>query len=326
LRFSSRYLSDASSLVHSDFSMCPRALPLFLFALILMLTGCDMRDVDGRSPDLAEAIEEILADYPEATVAVSVRDAKTGTLFDRLGEHVFHAASTMKVPVMIEVFNQAAVGRLSLDDSVTVRNEFASIVDGSSYSIGVDSDDGIYSRMNEPMSVRDLTHNMITLSSNLATNLLIELVTPDAVQRTIERLGGRGVQVLRGVEDLRAFEEGRNNVATSAGLASMFDHIMRREAVSVEADSQMVVILLDQRFDSMIPRGLPANATFAHKTGWITAVHHDAGIVMIEDDDPYVLVVMTEGIRSENESADLGAEIAAAVHGILRGIPDEPAD
>jgi beta-lactamase class A len=304
--------------------MCNRALSLCLLGISLMLIGCDMQGTEGRSTDLDEAIEAIVADYPEANVALSVRDPKTGTTFDRMGDHVFHAASTMKVPVMMEVFRQANEGRFSLDDSLTVRNEFTSIIDGSTYSIGVDSDDGIYARMGESMSIRDLVHNMITVSSNLATNLLIEFISPNAVQQTIERLGATGVQVLRGVEDLRAFEEGRNNVATASGLATLLESLMHHRAVAPEADSHMVAILLDQRFDSMIPRGLPAGTSFAHKTGWITAVHHDAGIVLIEDDEPYVLVVMTEGISSENESADLGAELAAVVHGVLRGHEHEP--
>lgn len=303
---------------------CIRLLSLLLFLPVFF--GCDMRGTPGYAPDLEEAIESILADYPEAVVGIAVRDPKTGTTYERQGQHSFHAASTMKVPVMIEVFNQATQGRFSLDDSLTVRNEFRSIVDGSPYSIGTDSDDSIYTLLGEQMSIRDLTHNMITVSSNLATNLLIDFVGAESVQETVRRLGGDGVDVLRGVEDLRAFEAGRNNTATATGLASILEAVMMGNAVSAEADSQMVEILLDQRFVSMIPRGLPDNATFAHKTGWITAVHHDAGIVVIEDDDPYVLVIMTEGIRDESESAELGAELAAVIHRVLRDAPDPPGD
>lgn len=277
----------------------------------------------GHAPDLDEAIEELLFDFPEAVIGIAVRDPSTGTNYDRNAQHVFHAASTMKVPVMIEAFRQAHEGRFSMEtDSLTIQNEFSSIVDGQPYSITVDSDDSIYRLIGQQMSIRDLTFNMITVSSNLATNLLIDYLSPEAVQATVTRLGGDGVQVLRGVEDLRAFEAGQNNTATAAGLAAIFQALMERNAVSADADSQMVEILLEQQFTSMIPRGLGAGARFAHKTGWITAVHHDAGIVKPDDEDPYVLVIMTEGIRSEEESAELGAEIAATIHNILRGQPE----
>lgn len=303
-------------------------LRLFLLCIALAALLCARGASAQPRPDSAlhqalwDTIQTILARHPEATVAVAVRDPQTGLALDVRADRPFHAASTMKVPVMIEVFRQAEAGRFSMDDSLVVENAFRSIVDGSPYRIEDDSDDAIYARLGQPMAVRDLVYQMITVSSNLATNLLIEHAGAGAVQRTIEALGAGTMRVLRGVEDLKAYRQGLSNTATAAGLAVLLEAIMQGKAVSPEADSAMVHILLDQRFNTMIPAGLPEGARAAHKTGWITAIHHDAAIVYPEGDPaesrPYVLVVLTEGIEDEDVSAALGAAVARAVHGALR--------
>lgn len=271
-----------------------------------------------RSHPLADTLQQLIAQHPGTLVAVAVRDPTTGTRIDINADSLVHAASTMKVPVMVEVFRQAEAGRFSLDDALDVRNDFRSIVDGSRYSIEDDSDDAIYERLGEPMSIRDLVYQMITVSSNLATNLLIDYVSADSVQQTLERMGGRHMRVLRGVEDIKAYRQGLNNTATAADLAVVLDAIRRGEAVSPEADSEMVRILLDQEFNDMIPAGMPEDVRVAHKTGWITGIDHDAAIVYPDDGESYVLVVLTRGFSDPDTSSALGAEIARTVHRTLR--------
>lgn len=168
------------------------------------------------------------------------------------------------------------------------------------------------------MSVRDLVYQMITVSSNLATNLLIDFISADSVQATSERLGTTTMRVLRGVEDIKAYQQDLSNSATATDLATLLDALRRGAAVSPEADSAMVAVLLDQQFNEMIPAGLPADTRVAHKTGWITEIHHDAAIVYPAQDEPYVLVILTEGIVEEKASAALGAAITRLVHQALR--------
>jgi beta-lactamase class A len=267
---------------------------------------------------LDAGIDAILAGYPEATVAVAVYDPATGTALDRLGDRPFHAASTMKVAVMIEVYRLAEAGRLSLDEGLRVENHFRSIVDGSPYRIEDDSDDAIYERLGQSMTIRDLVFQMITVSSNLATNLLIDRVGADSVQATIDRLGVRHMKVRRGVEDLKAFNLGLNNTTTAGDLALLLRRLMEGTAVSPSADAAMRAVLLEQAFDEMIPAGLPAGTPVAHKTGQITAIHHDAAIVYPPLRDPFVLVILIEGLTDSQESAALGASIAKTVFERLR--------
>ena len=294
---------------------------VLVFLLLTALAACQQQPPAPTTvtpATLQDSLEALIAQHPEATVAVAVRDSQTGTTLDILGDRSFHAASTMKVPVMIEVYRQAEAGRFALDDSLLVKNDFRSIVDGSAFSIEDDSDDAIYERLGQQMSVRDLVYQMITVSSNLATNLLIDFISADSVQATSERLGTTTMRVLRGVEDIKAYQQGLSNSATATDLATLLDALRRGAAVSPEADSAMVAVLLDQQFNEMIPAGLPADTRVAHKTGWITEIHHDAAIVYPAQGEPYVLVILTEGIVEEKASAALGAAITRLVHQALR--------
>lgn len=268
--------------------------------------------------DLESDIRAVLPDEDGLTVAVSVVDPSTDTRIHINGDRLFHAASTMKIPVMIEVFRRDATGGMSLDDEIILRNEFRSIVDGSTFSIEDDSDDAIYERLGTPMTIADLTVSMITVSSNLATNLLMDVLDADSVQATSERLGTRRMTTLRGVEDIKAYEKGLSNRASSADLAVLLEAVMQGRAVSEQASGRMIDILLRQEFNDMIPAGLPSEVRVAHKTGWITEIYHDAAIVLPPGEEPYVLVVLTEGWEDVSDAARLGARIAGIVHQSIR--------
>lgn len=248
----------------------------------------------------------------EVSVAFRTLDGEQDLLIDP--DEVYHAASTMKVPVMIELFRQADDGTLALDDPHEIKNSFSSIVDGSPYalSVGDDSDEEVYARLGETMTLLELCEAMITVSSNLATNLLIEKLGAENIRRTVSELGANGMNVLRGVEDSKAFEAGKSNTTTAAALLVLLERIARGEAVSRQASRDMVEILARQAFNEAIPAGVPADVRVAHKTGNITRIHHDAAIV--EAARPYVLVVLVRGIDDENESAELIAAISRTIY------------
>jgi len=226
---------------------------------------------------------------------------------------VFHAASTMKVPVMIELFRQAKTGRLRLDDPLPVVNDFHSIVDGSVYhlQVGDDSDTEVYKAVGKTMTLRALCEAMITVSSNLAANLLIERLGVENIRATVARLGATGMNVRRGVEDQKAFDRGLNNTTTTRGLAVLLQKLARGKAVDARSDAEMVAILKRQKFNDGIPAGVPEGTPVAHKTGTITKIHHDAAIVYGRR--PYVLVILVRGIPDQKESAALMAAISKEV-------------
>ena len=257
----------------------------------------------------------ITASGAEVAVAMRTLDGRDEVMI-RAGDS-FHAASTMKVPVMIELFRQAQAGDLSLDQKIPVVNRFHSIVDGSPYSLspGDDSEADLYKAEGRPRSYRELCERMITVSSNLATNVLIEKLGVDKIRATVTALGAQGMDVRRGVEDDLAFKAGQNNTTTANALLVLLEAIAKGRAVSESASRQMVEILERQQFNEGIPAGLPPGTAVAHKTGSITRIQHDAGIVY--SPRPYVLVVLVRGLDDEKKGHELIASIARTVDGAV---------
>ena len=271
----------------------------------------------GTLPDLSQIradIERLItASGAEVAVAWRPLDAKPGEEILINPTLRFHAASTMKVPVMIELFRQVDARRIKFDDKVLVTNRFTSIQDGSSFELAAteDSDGEIYKALGKQLSYRELVEASITVSSNLATNILIEHLGAMKVQATVDVMGASGMQVLRGVEDQKAFDAGKNNVTDARALLTLFEAIGKGKAVNAKASAEMIEILKRQKFNDGIPAGLPPGTPMAHKTGTITRIHHDAGIVYAAR--PYVLVILTRGILDQKVSAKLMADITSVI-------------
>lgn len=229
---------------------------------------------------------------------------------------IFHAASTMKTPVMIEVYKQAAGKKFALDDSVEIKNEFKSIVDGSTFSMNITDDSGeeLYKYIGKHKTVRELVHEMITVSSNLATNILIDLAGAKNVTETLRTIGANDIQVLRGVEDEKAFNLGLNNVVTAFDLMLIYEHLAKRKFINVEASNEMIEILLQQKHKSRIPAKLPPTVKVAHKTGSITGVGHDSGIIFLPDGRKYILILLSKKVKDEIAAMEAQAEVSKMIY------------
>ena len=283
------------------------------FVIVLLASGPCSWSADFET--LRKALEaEIEASGAE--VSLALKDLQTGENLFIKEKDMVHAASTMKVAVLIEVFKQAEDGRFRLDDRVVIRNEFHSLVDGSPFSLNKadDSDPDIYDRVGTAMSIRELADRMITVSSNMATNILVELVRPENVMSTLELLGIRRMRVLRGVEDGKAFERGLNNQTDAYDLMLAMEAIATGRAGSGPSCREMVEILEKQRFRGGIPAGLPAEVPAGNKSGSITGMEHDAAIVFPPGRRPYVLAVLTRGVKSSEEGEKLIARLSRLIY------------
>ena len=281
--------------------------PAIAGAILLVLHGTD---------SLRSQIERRVAADSGAQVGVAYFDLDSSDTLFINADSSFHAASTMKVPVMIELFRRANSGSFHMDQGLLMVNQFASLADGSPFRLdqGSDSDSTLYHHIGERVRVDSLLRLMITRSSNFATNTLITLVGADAVTQTMRRLGANRIQVLRGVEDGKAFERGLNNTTTARDLATILRAIEEGKAAPPGATREMLSILLAQEFNEKIPAGLPKGIRVAHKTGEITAVSHDAAIVYPPGRRPYVLVVLTRGLTDGEKSSKLIADISSLVY------------
>jgi beta-lactamase class A len=279
------------------------------------------REAEERQDSVASAevslyrsLLKIKRDHALDDLGISFYDAETTVQWSYNADSWFHAASTIKLAVLLGVFRQVDRGELTLDAPVHVRNRFTSIVNQEPFmlDLGRDADPDVYGHLGKTLTVRELAYFMITKSSNLATNLLVDVVGIPTIQHALDELEIDGIKLLRGVEDQRAFETGLNNEVTAHGLLKLLRLIAEGKAYSQNACDEMLEILLDQQYRSGIPAGLPKAARVAHKTGNISTVHHDAGIVYLDGRKPYVLVILTQFPAEQGRGkavADLSRDI-----------------
>jgi beta-lactamase class A len=262
----------------------------------------------------AEAAVQARITKSGADVAVYFKTLDGKAQWSVRGDDVFHAASTMKIPVMIELFHQVQDGKVKLTDTLVIKDEFHSIVDGSRYMLNAsdDSEGELYKAEGQKRTLRELCELMITASSNLATNLLIEKLDVENIRATVRGLGAYGMNVVRGVEDDKAFQKGLNNTTTARGLGNLLQAIAEGKAVDAASSNEMVAILEWQKFNEGIPAGLPKGIPVAHKTGEITKIHHDAAIVFAKR--PFILVILVRGLSEKKDSAALMADISRSLY------------
>src|SRR5699024_473244 len=289
---------------------------MVLAALLVMFSSCSQSATHDTIKQLKKDIQAKLTPL-EGTFAVAFKNLDDSIQNILINEkEMFHAASTMKTPVMVELYKQAKEETLGLDDSLLVKNEFRSIVDSSRYQMDVsdDSADSLYEAIGEKRTVSRLIYDMVTRSSNLATNILIEKAGAENVTQTMRDYGADSMQVLRGVEDIKAYQNGLNNRTNAYDLMLLFERIGREEAVSQRASRAMIEILEQQRFNKMIPAKLPDSVKVAHKTGWISGVQHDSVMVLLPDGRRYVLILLSKEAPNREKVMNTFADISKLIY------------
>jgi beta-lactamase class A len=273
------------------------------------------------SENLRRAIEKIAADQRTVAVGVAVHDCESDFRFSLNGDRLFHAASTIKVAILLALFRGIDEGRFRANDPLHVRNRFLSVLNQMPYALEAESDGypQLYKSVGRTAKIGDLAESMIIWSSNLATNLLLDYVGTEYAADVLRQAGVQGVHLRRGVQDEKAHEAGLNNEATADGLVQLFE-ALRGDFLMKESRERVIHILLEQKFTSMIPAGLPAHATVAHKTGEISTACHDVGIVYLPERGPYIVAILTEVNPDKNGHRETVKRISEAVYESVTGM------
>ena len=283
--------------------------------IILFIFSCnnsfENRGLEKKILDLLES--------EKGEFAVAYKNLNTGETILINENEEFHAASTMKTPVMIEAFKKNHEGLISLDDSILIKNEFKSIVDGSIFKLSSfdDSDKKSYEKIGNYLTLKELIYDMITISSNFATNLVIDYIGTKEINNTMRSIGANKINVIRGVEDIKAFNNGMNNTTTAYDLLKIYENLAEGNIISSKVSDEMVNILKNQKYDDIIPKYLPKSVEVAHKDGWINGVRHDSGIVFLEDNNTYVIVLLSKNLKDEIKGADLLAKVSLEIYNNL---------
>jgi beta-lactamase class A len=283
----------------------------YIYLIPFILFSCDrFNDFDILENKISNLIKS-----HKGTFAVALKSLDDGNTILINENEIFHAASTMKTPVMIELFKKKYNGEISFEDSLQIKNEFKSIVDGSKFALSSfdDSDEIIYKKLGKYVSIRELISAMITKSSNFGTNLLIDYINVKNVNKTMRDMGAENINVLRGVGDLKAFDKDLNNTTSAKDLLVIYEKLAMGSFINPSISNEMVEILKNQVYKDIIPKYLPDNVEVAHKTGWINGVRHDSGIVFLENGKKYVLILLSKNLDDDIEGAEFLAKISLEI-------------
>ncbi|CUH95527.1 hypothetical protein P22_1598 [Propionispora sp. 2/2-37] len=257
---------------------------------------------------LRKKIEQMTAPYT-GNWGILVKNINTGESLSIEPDRVFPSASMIKLPIMFEVMRQAAAGALSLDDTLLVTA--AARVGGA----------GILHELRPgiAMTIRELVTLMIIISDNTATNLLIDLVGMEAVNRTSTNLGLCSTFLRRHMMDFAAAKAGNENETTAADMALMLEAVYQGRGLPQGYADIMLGILKRQQVRDKLPFYLPEEFEIANKTGTLHGVEHDAGILYFPD-GPYIVCVLTGNLTANYEGIQLAAGIGKAIYEHLVGM------
>jgi len=299
--------------------ICSSQIIAMFFLSINILQGQNMK------ANLSELKKDILNEFNsiEGKFALAFQEVRNPSNAIMINPHEnFHAASTMKTPIMMEVYKQARDRKFQLTDSILIKNEFHSIVDSSIYQMELADDGGeeLYKFIGQKRTIYQLVYDMITVSSNLATNILIELVCAPNVTNSMQQIGADKINVLRGVEDIKAYNLGLNNTTTANDLLIIYNAIAEGTWIDPKICEEIITVLLDQKFKTKIPKLLPEDVMVAHKTGSISNVEHDSGIVFLPDGRKYILVILSKELSDVKMGSDVIAEVSRMIYDYMINI------
>jgi len=227
-------------------------------------------------------------------------DLESGFRAEHRPQEVFESASLVKLPILVELYRRAETGELKLSEQMTLEDRFR--VEGS----GTLKNEASGTRW----SLEQLARLMVAESDNIATDMLLEKLGLDTLTPAMQKLGLKATTVERTIFDFAAIDAGRDNRTTPADTALLLEKMARQELPGSEA---MLKILESTKRRDMLPARLPQGVTVAHKTGELTGVLHDAGLVTTPQ-GRYILVLMAQGFPGREAMLKFWAAFSGRVY------------
>jgi beta-lactamase class A len=239
----------------------------------------------------------------DGVLGVAILDLTNGHRYLLNGDEVFPQASTIKIPLLVELYRQSqdnAQGQAKLTDLYTVNP--SDLVPDSDILLGLSP--GVTRLTN-----RDLATMVMAVSDNSATNVLIDRVGMDNVNQLMDRLGLKRTRLRRKMMDLKAAKAGRENVSTPREMMLLFEAIYREKVLNKATTEDFLKVLSTHKESAML-RGLPDGVRAANKPGALEGVRNDSGIVFAPN-RPFILCIMGTYLQNERAGEKAISEIAA---------------
>lgn len=283
----------------AGFSMSTIILPLLI---LLLMNGVLFSAEDPLKKKFVGKLHSIV-DAADAVVGIALKDLKSGEEILINENDLFPQASSIKVHILAEVYRQAEAGKFKLTDVKPLPSSVRVGGSGVLNELGANS---------VSMSIRDYAVLMIVLSDNTATNLLIDLVGMEHVNKSLESLGATKTKLQRVMMDVQAAKEGRENIGTPKEVMAVLEKLYRGEVVNKTASNDMLSILRKPK-SGLIRAGVPSAVDVANKEGEVEGMRCDVGIVYLPD-SPYIICVMTKLLLKEEDGPKIITEVSQAAY------------
>lgn len=266
----------------------------------LLMPSLASAESSAQATPLAQIMAKTVSKQPGHFAVYAARSGQAPDVCLNCDD-LINAASTMKLFVLDTAYEAFTKGTLHPEDTIVVHNHFHSLVGKGGFALEQkeDSYDPLYAQAGKPVPVSELLRVMIQYSSNLATNLMIEKLGVFPIRSVVKAQGLNGIVFGRMIEDFDANDQGIRNQVSARGLGNFLQKLDSGQIVGKAQSQRMIQIMLGQKFNDIIPPGLPAGTPVAHKTGWVEGVRNDAAIVTLPDGKRYILVVLTSGLPDE---------------------------
>ncbi|MFJ7951744.1 serine hydrolase [Lysinibacillus sp. NPDC096418] len=235
-------------------------------------------------------------------VHLFVKDAETNHYF--IGERLddaFSSASLIKVPILLAVLDDLECNNGSLDRVITISPE--SWVDFSVIS----------EQRLDSITIYELLVWMIVTSDNTATNVLIDLIGMDTLNKYFRQIGLKQTKIQRKMMDFERLAKSFDNMTTARDMAHIFTRIYRTELLTPSFSSLVIEILSRQRVYDSLKRYLVDDVKMAHKTGGLDTVDHDVGIIYSDTKD-YIIGVFVTEVTDNTDAKQLIGRISKVVY------------
>jgi len=239
----------------------------------------------------------------KGNIAVVVKDLKTNEEIKINENQIFPSASTIKILIMSELLNRVNQGTLSLDDKIEITPDLMTGGDGILKEL----------KPGNKFTLEEIMTLMIIVSDNMATNILINLLGMDNINKTIQALGLKNTKLQRRMMDSEAAKQGKENLITANDLAHVLELIYNGKNVNEKYSRLMLDVLKRQQVRGRLDLYLPEDVLIAHKTGDLDKLEHDAGIVFLPDRE-YIICVLTNETISNKDGREIIGKISKMVY------------
>jgi beta-lactamase class A len=249
---------------------------------------------------LKSQVQTLVANNPKVQPGVLIVDLDTGAYIDINSQSTFPSASTIKLPILVALFQDVDTGKIRLDETLTLQSEM----------IATGSGDLQYKKPGTKFTVLELATKMITISDNTATNMLIaRLGGTESLNQRFRSWGLTTTVLRKPLPDLEG-----TNVTSPKELAMLMSIINQGQLVSLPSRDRILGIMQQNEINSLLPQGLGSGAIIAHKTGNIGSLVADVGLVNMPSGKSYIISVMVKRPFNDASAQELIRKISQTAY------------